>query len=160
MKMNLKSGLLWRRIWVTKDGLAFLEENKIPALKPYQLEVKENRFIFSMDAKKIEGKFFFHGENLILILSGFVYFFTPVAELAVLPEEGEDEVLSDLPGKVLRILVKEGFLVEKESPLLILEAMKMEHTISAKKKALVKEIHVKEGQLVQEGDLLISLESV
>ena len=62
-----------------------------------------------------------------------------------------------MPGVVLKILVKQGDVVAKGTPLLILEAMKMEHQIVAGKDATVQAINCKEGELVQPGVELVTL---
>ncbi|MGZ5433299.1 MAG: acetyl-CoA carboxylase biotin carboxyl carrier protein subunit [Thermoanaerobaculia bacterium] len=62
-----------------------------------------------------------------------------------------------MPGVVLRILVREGDVVAKGAPLLILEAMKMEHQISASHDATVVSVNCREGDLVQPGVELVSL---
>ena len=62
-----------------------------------------------------------------------------------------------MPGVVLRILVKEGDVVTKGAPLLILEAMKMEHQIIAGHDATVVSVNCKEGELVQPGVELVTL---
>jgi 3-methylcrotonyl-CoA carboxylase alpha subunit len=62
-----------------------------------------------------------------------------------------------MPGVVLRILVTQGDVVAKGTPLLILEAMKMEHQISAGHEATVVSINCKEGELVQPGVELVTL---
>ena len=59
-------------------------------------------------------------------------------------------------GRAASILVKENDLVEKGQPLIILSAMKMEHTLQAEKKAKVKSVLVKEGQAIQENQSLIT----
>ncbi len=63
-----------------------------------------------------------------------------------------------MPGKILRILVKEGEQVKTGQGLLILEAMKMENEIPAPKDGVVKKILVKEGDTVNTGDPLIEIE--
>jgi 3-methylcrotonyl-CoA carboxylase alpha subunit len=61
-----------------------------------------------------------------------------------------------MPGKVIAVLVKKGAKVEKGAPLVILEAMKMEHTITAPRAGTVAEIRYAAGEQVDEGvDLLI-----
>ena len=61
-----------------------------------------------------------------------------------------------MPGKVIAVLVKKGAKVEKGAPLVILEAMKMEHTITAPRAGRVAEIRYAAGEQVDEGvDLLI-----
>lgn len=64
-----------------------------------------------------------------------------------------------MPGVVLRILVSEGDVVAKGAPLLILEAMKMEHQISAGHDATVVSVNCREGELVQPGVELVTLGS-
>ena len=63
-----------------------------------------------------------------------------------------------MPGKVLQVLVQPGAQVAKGAPLLILEAMKMEHTITAPHAGRVVEIRFKTGDLVNEGAELVRLE--
>jgi biotin carboxyl carrier protein len=63
-----------------------------------------------------------------------------------------------MPGKVFKVLVKNGDAVQKGQTLLILEAMKMEHAIKADKDGKVKKILFKEGDLVQGGMSLAELE--
>ena len=62
-----------------------------------------------------------------------------------------------MPGMVLKILVKQGDVVAKGTPLLILEAMKMEHQIVAGHDATVQAINCKEGEMVQPGVELVTL---
>ena len=62
-----------------------------------------------------------------------------------------------MPGVVLKILVKQGDVVAKGTPLLILEAMKMEHQIVAGHEAKVVAINCKEGEMVQPGVELVTL---
>ena len=64
-----------------------------------------------------------------------------------------------MPGKVLQVLVEAGATVTKGTPLVILEAMKMEHTIAAPHDGRVAEIHFKAGEQVSEGAELLRLES-
>ena len=63
---------------------------------------------------------------------------------------------SPLPGTITHIFVKEGDVVEQNAPLLTIEAMKMETTITAKSAGTVECIYVKEGEQVQTQALLIS----
>lgn len=63
---------------------------------------------------------------------------------------------SPLPGTITNVFVKEGDVVEENAPLLTIEAMKMETTITAKTAGTVACIYVKQGDQVQTQDLLIS----
>lgn len=63
---------------------------------------------------------------------------------------------SPLPGTITNVFVKEGDTVEQNAPLLTIEAMKMETTITAKSAGTIGCIYVKVGDQVQTQDLLIS----
>jgi 3-methylcrotonyl-CoA carboxylase alpha subunit len=63
-----------------------------------------------------------------------------------------------MPGKVIQVMTQAGARVAKGDALLILEAMKMEHTITAPADGVVKEIHYGAGEQVLEGAELITLE--
>lgn len=68
-------------------------------------------------------------------------------------------VSSPLPGRVFKILVKEGDVVSAGQDVLILEAMKMENSIPADMAGRIKRILVSEGDAVSEGAALIEMES-
>ena len=80
----------------------------------------------------------------------------PAAPVAATPA-GADAMPSPMPGNILRILVNVGDTVSENQPLMILEAMKMENEIVAAKAGVVAGIHVKEGQVVNPGDALITI---
>jgi 3-methylcrotonyl-CoA carboxylase alpha subunit len=63
-----------------------------------------------------------------------------------------------MPGKIVKVMAQPGRQVAKGEPLLILEAMKMEHTIIAPADGVVKELHYAAGEQVLEGAELIRLE--
>jgi 3-methylcrotonyl-CoA carboxylase alpha subunit len=63
-----------------------------------------------------------------------------------------------LPGRIAAVLVEAGAKVEKGAPLLLLEAMKMEHTIAAPARGTVKAVRCKAGDQVVEGAELIDIE--
>ena len=63
-----------------------------------------------------------------------------------------------MPGKVIQVLVAAGAEVAKGAPLLVLEAMKMEHTITAPRAGRVKQIRYRPGDQVLEGAQLLELE--
>jgi 3-methylcrotonyl-CoA carboxylase alpha subunit len=63
-----------------------------------------------------------------------------------------------LPGVVVSVLVAKGQAVEAGQPLLVVEAMKMEHTIRAPEAGVVKSVKYKVGERVKEGSPLVELE--
>ena len=71
---------------------------------------------------------------------------------------GPLEIGAPLQGSLSAILVKEGDAVTPNTPLFIIEAMKMESTITAPAAGLVKKIHLAEKTMVGQDDLIIELE--
>lgn len=67
----------------------------------------------------------------------------------------EGSLLSPMPGKILKLYVKEGQNVKEGGPLLVMEAMKMEHTIKSLHDGVVEKIPYAEGEQVQGGVELI-----
>jgi len=65
------------------------------------------------------------------------------------------EIGSPLQGRLSKILVNKGDQVVKNAPLFTIEAMKMENTMVAPKTAVVKEIVLKEGDLIEQDDVVI-----
>ena len=67
------------------------------------------------------------------------------------------DIKAPMPGLIHSIKVEEGQEIKKGDPVLILEAMKMENVIKAATDAIIGKIHVKQGQSVDKGMLLVSL---
>jgi biotin carboxyl carrier protein len=63
-----------------------------------------------------------------------------------------------MPGKVVKILVEVGQTVQKGQTLVVLEAMKMENEIKCGLNGTIKAIHVKEGQALDQGVLMMEVE--
>ena len=72
---------------------------------------------------------------------------------------GLQRVRAEMPGKIIRVLVREGETVAYDQSLLILEAMKMQNDIRAPKAGVVKEIAAVAGTAVAAGEFLLSIES-
>jgi 3-methylcrotonyl-CoA carboxylase alpha subunit len=72
---------------------------------------------------------------------------------------GEGAVRAPLPGKIIDLRVKAGDKVSKGQPLLVLEAMKMEHTLAAPADGTVKTVRYAVGEQVVEGAELVEFEA-
>jgi biotin carboxyl carrier protein len=75
----------------------------------------------------------------------------------VLPE-GEIAVTAPIPGLVVKVLIAEGEEIEEEQPLVILEAMKMENEIRARRPGRIKQVKVAPGQRVEQNAVLLVIE--
>jgi acetyl/propionyl-CoA carboxylase alpha subunit len=80
-------------------------------------------------------------------------FFDPADELVA------GSLVAPMPGAVVRVLVEMGAAVGKGDPLVVLEAMKMEHTIASPADGVVSEIRVQAGQQVDAGAVLAHVEA-
>ena len=69
----------------------------------------------------------------------------------------DSTVTSPMPGKIVKVLAAQGSSVKKGDPLLILEAMKMEHTLNAPCDGTVDAVYFGEGELVVDGQTLVDL---
>ena len=70
----------------------------------------------------------------------------------------DNEIGSPLQGSLSKILVKAGDEVKENAPLFIIEAMKMESTITAPTAGTVKQVHLKAKTLVDQDDLVVEME--
>jgi acetyl/propionyl-CoA carboxylase alpha subunit len=70
-----------------------------------------------------------------------------------------DRVITPMPGKIIQLLVKAGDTVKRGQPLAVLEAMKMEHTLSAPADAKVASVEVSQGDQVNDGAVVVRFET-
>ena len=70
-----------------------------------------------------------------------------------------DTIKAPMPGLILEISVKVGDSVTKDTPLLILSAMKMENSFLSPRDGIIKALHANVGDAVDKGQLLIEFES-
>jgi len=78
--------------------------------------------------------------------------------LSVVSQQVVKDINAPMPGLVLEVSVEAGQEVEEGTPLLILEAMKMENVIKAPGTGVVKRVNVSKGEAVEKNYLLIEME--
>ena len=69
----------------------------------------------------------------------------------------DNEVGSPLMGRLASVLVSAGDTVDKDAPLFVIEAMKMETTITAPRDGEIRAVHLTPGTLVSQGDLVVEM---
>lgn len=77
---------------------------------------------------------------------------------AGLATTGPQRVVSPMPGKVVRVLVRPGDDVKARQGLVVVEAMKMENELRAARDGRVRDVAVAEGQSVDAGTVLLVVE--
>jgi len=71
---------------------------------------------------------------------------------------GAAEIVSPMPGKVVRVLVEAGAAVEVGAGIMVVEAMKMQNELKSPKKGVVASINAEAGATVNAGDVLAVIE--
>jgi 3-methylcrotonyl-CoA carboxylase alpha subunit len=100
-----------------------------------------------------------HGLEAVVFLDGESWRLVEIDPLA--PSAGEDptagRLTAPMPGRVTQLMVEPGSHVRRGEPLMIVEAMKMEHTVAAPADGVVEAVRFAVGDLVEEGAELIAL---
>jgi len=73
------------------------------------------------------------------------------------PASDGGSLAAPMPGTILDLLVEQGQRVRQGQALLVLEAMKMEHRISAPKSGEITKLHFRKGDRVEMGSVLIEI---
>lgn len=113
-------------------------------------------FSAEVDGRPVQGYFHFTERGLYLHFNGCGYHFT---EKEVLASGSMDlSHKSPMPGKVIRVLVKEGEKVEEGQTLVIVEAMKMENSIKARHAGVITAVNCSESDLIDTDKNLVQIE--
>ena len=102
------------------------------------------------------------GESLYLHYAGelrSIQRVDPIAEVEA-SHQHHGGLTAPMNGSIVRLLVEAGQQVEAGTALVVLEAMKMEHSIRAPHAGTVKALYCSEGEMVSEGAVLVELEEV
>ena len=116
--------------------------------------------VAQLDGARIEATVVEHGGALIVMAGGrshALILHDPIAAAEAL-DTPAGSLTAPLPGKILQVLVAEGDAVEAGQALMVLEAMKMEHTITAPAAGTVAALRFAPGDQVEEGTELLVIE--
>ncbi|HJW54655.1 MAG TPA: acetyl/propionyl/methylcrotonyl-CoA carboxylase subunit alpha [Burkholderiaceae bacterium] len=111
-----------------------------------------------LDDEMVRGTVVREGDLFHVFCGGrhaILHYNDPLAHAGQAEAEG-GRLTAPMPGKVVAVLVESGKTVEKGAPLLIMEAMKMEHTITAPANGTIDEVLYAVGDQVVEGAQLLS----
>jgi 3-methylcrotonyl-CoA carboxylase alpha subunit len=125
----------------------------------FTLAAQEGRdFTIKLAHETVRGAVVRDGETMHVFSNGahtILGYSDPMAHAGEAEAEG-GRLTAPMPGKIVAVLVAKGTVVEKGTPLLIMEAMKMEHTISAPAAGTVEELLYAVGDQVSEGAQLLA----
>eukprot|EP01117_Protostelium_nocturnum_P012191 TRINITY_DN4479_c0_g1_i1.p1 TRINITY_DN4479_c0_g1~~TRINITY_DN4479_c0_g1_i1.p1 ORF type:complete len:714 (+),score=277.87 TRINITY_DN4479_c0_g1_i1:223-2142(+) len=109
--------------------------------------------------KSIKGKSVIHGGQIHLFFEGENYQLGLPLKDYNASAQTKGSLLSPMPGRIVKVSVKIGDKVKKGDPLMIMEAMKMEHTIRAPSDGVVESVNYNLNDLVEEKKQLLSIKS-
>ena len=119
----------------------------------------DRRLAVALDGARAAVRVLEHEGELAVFAGGESWHFTTVDPLA--PPAGADvsggRLTAPMPGRVIQLLVSAGDSVRQGQAMMVIEAMKMEHTIAAPRDGVVEAVHYGAGDPVEEGAELIAL---
>jgi acetyl/propionyl-CoA carboxylase alpha subunit len=114
-------------------------------------------FVATINGTRVRWRIIHEGSDWYLLADGASERVTEVTpDAAALADQGSGDgrVLAPMPGQLLSVEVKQGATVKRDQPLMVLEAMKMEHIILAPIDGQVVELPVAAGDRITEGSVL------
>ncbi|OWW21433.1 acetyl/propionyl/methylcrotonyl-CoA carboxylase subunit alpha [Noviherbaspirillum denitrificans] len=125
------------------------------------VERQGKHLVIKIDGATVRGTVVRDGEMFHVFTGGAHYplhYNDPLAHAGESEAEG-GRLTAPMPGKIVAVLVDKGKSVEKGAPLLIMEAMKMEHTIAAPASGTVEDLLYAVGDQVAEGAQLLAFKA-
>jgi 3-methylcrotonyl-CoA carboxylase alpha subunit len=125
------------------------------------IERDGKHLVIKLDGATMRGTVVRDGEQFHVFSGGLhfpLHYNDPLAHAGEAEAEG-GRLTAPMPGKIVAVLAQKGAPVEKGAPLLIMEAMKMEHTIAAPTAGTVEELLYAVGDQVAEGAQLLAFKA-
>jgi 3-methylcrotonyl-CoA carboxylase alpha subunit len=147
------------RIAAQKDAFVLELEGESASLRHWWRE--GDAFRFDIDGTHVTATVVRHGTLVDVFVNGVHHAFEVVDPRNIVSESTQHAggLRSPMPGRVVAVLVRAGEQVAKGAPVMVLEAMKMEHTIVAPSAGKIVTIHYAAGDQVAEGAQLAEFEA-
>jgi len=168
------------RLWSTAKHFALLEWNgealdiRVTSSAPAAFEIstphgamsilivstQADHVRFNVDGRISSMAFIEHGRHVTVFADRQIHRFGLPDRLTEAEEDeaGGDKVISPMPGLIKLVSTAPGAEVKRGDALIVVEAMKMEHTMTAPRDGRVAELLVRTGEQVQDGAILLTLE--
>jgi 3-methylcrotonyl-CoA carboxylase alpha subunit len=121
------------------------------------IAVRGNEAELNIDGRTHFVPFINNGNEIHFAYDGEIWVVEIADKTRARARHRDHSMSAPMPGVVLKILVNVGDNVIKGAPLLILEAMKMEHQITSPRDGTIASVNCKEGEMVQPGLDLVTL---
>jgi biotin carboxyl carrier protein len=128
-------------------------------------EIDEHTLSIIHDNRHYTAHFAANATHIYVVVNGEQYVFEKPQEQksgyrpGVEAADSGNEICAPMPGKILKIFVKEGQRIKQNDRLFIVEAMKMENEVKSSRSGVVKKINFKENDLVSVGETIIEVEA-
>ena len=144
----------------TKDfffGMKLQEETFI-TLEPGKTIIVKLLSVSIPNSEGMRTVFFkVNGENRFVEIFDSSLDIEKVEHVKIDPDDS-NQIGAPLQGSLYKILVKKGTAVKENDPLFVIEAMKMETTVTANKAGKIKSVSLSEGNMVKQDDLVVTME--
>jgi 3-methylcrotonyl-CoA carboxylase alpha subunit len=130
-------------------------------LGAYNVRSTKDGIRFTLDGVSHQARCLTDADGLVCFDNGDAWRLgKPNPEAAILDASASDQITAPMPGKVLAVMAKAGDKVRKGDALVVLEAMKMEHTLRAPADACIASLACNPGDQVSESDILVRFEAM
>jgi 3-methylcrotonyl-CoA carboxylase alpha subunit len=121
----------------------------------------DGHLIATLDGRKVEADIVRRGRDVIVFEGAESAVLTLIDDLAAAEAQSGagGKLIAPMPGKIVAVAVEAGQKVVKGQKLVVLEAMKMEHTIVAPSDGVVSRVRFKPGEQTAEGEELVVFEA-
>jgi 3-methylcrotonyl-CoA carboxylase alpha subunit len=123
-------------------------------------QLKGEQLLTDHDGVRRQHRVIRHGEVVYLQWNGElrrIESYDPISAVEA-SHSHQGGLTAPMNGSIVRVLVEAGQTVEAGAQLVVLEAMKMEHSIRAPHAGVIKALYCQEGEMVSEGSALVELE--
>jgi 3-methylcrotonyl-CoA carboxylase alpha subunit len=144
---------------VTTDGLTHKIKIDDTELKLSVTFANDNNVSVTINNAKHEATVVAIDNQYTIYFKGHKYELTLIEpDLGVMEENNHSGYSAPMNGTLISVLIEKGSSVIEGQTLVIMEAMKMEHSIKAHADGIVQAVFFNEGELLSEGDIMIQLE--
>ena len=122
-------------------------------------QIDESSIRLRTSDRTVQAKVINVDHSIMVFMDGSTFTWTMPDPLAgeVASDAGGDRLTAPMPGLIKAVAAAPGDPVAKDAPILVMEAMKMEHGLKAPRDGIVGEVFVEVGDQVEEGSLLLAL---